>query len=222
MQYLKINNLQNKFGQCDYKGLDLNQFIAGSQIYAQDFSCCLIATNEDITTLPTDVTELQETDYNTQRAQLQAGITSNVGTLDGAKNAKINEMTQAYENAIYGTFTSTAFDGTTQETYSCSQTDQVRINGEVTMAMAVKAGFSTETISWKNVNQDKCVTWTPDAMIKLGTDLHKFVTEKTDYLETLTAYVNSLTSVDDVNKVTFGMTIPSAATASSTSSTQTA
>ena len=129
-------------------------------------------------------------------------------TLEEAKQNKIAELTQEYEKVIYNTFNSNAFDGTTQETYSCSQTDQTRINGGVTMAMAVKAGFSQEPISWKNVNQDKCVVWTADSMIKLGTDLHKFVTKKTDYLEALTSYVNSLTSIDDVNKITWGMAIP--------------
>lgn len=129
-------------------------------------------------------------------------------TLDETKNQKIIEITQAYNSEIYGTFKSNAFDGNTEETYSCSSTDQVRINGEVTMAMAVKAGFSQEPISWKNVNQDKCVDWTADSMIKLGTDLHKFITSKTDYLEALTAYINILTTADDVNKVTWGMTIP--------------
>lgn len=136
--------------------------------------------------------------------------------LASVQQNKISEMTQAYENEIYGTFTSTAFDGSTQETYSCSQTDQVRINGEVTMAMAVKAGFSTETTSWKNVNQTQCVTWTADSMIKLGVDLHKFVTAQTDYLEAITVYINSLTSIDDVNKVTWGMTIPTTNTTTAT------
>lgn len=209
MRYFKIINLINKFEQCDYKGLEINQFIAGSQVYASDNSCCLIATNENITTIPTDVIELQEVDYDTQKTQLLAGIT-NVGTLDGTKNAKISEMTQAYENEIYGTFQSSAFDGKAQETYACSQTDQVRINGEVTMAIAVKAGLSTETISWKNANQTQCVTWTADAMIKLGEDLHSFVTSKTDYLEQLTVYINSLSTMDNINKVTWGMTIPNA------------
>lgn len=212
MRYFKINNLLNQFGQCDYKGIDINQFVEGSQVYAKDMSCCLVATNENITTILSDVTELQESDYITQKAQLQAGV-NNTGTLTGAQQAKISEMTQAYENEIYGTFVSTAFDGTTQETYSCSQTDQVRINGEVTMAMAVKAGFSTEAISWKNVNQTQCVSWTADAMIKLGVDLHAFATFKTDYLEQLTAYINSLTTIEAVNAVTWGMTIPSTTTA---------
>ncbi len=129
-------------------------------------------------------------------------------TLKDTQTLKINEMNIAYQNAIYNTFQSKAFDGQTMETYSCSATDQARINGEVTTALTVKAGYSVEVLSWKNANQDKCVTWTPDQMIKLGADLHNFVAEKTDYLEALTVYINSLTTVDDVNKVTWGMTIP--------------
>jgi hypothetical protein len=209
MIYLKIDNLLNQFGQPDYKGLDINQFVALSQVYAPDFSCCLVKTNQNITTVPTDVTELQEADYNTLKLQFPLGVTS-TGTLPGAQNAKIAEITQEYENQIYGTFASTAFDGATEETYACDATSQMRINGEVTMAMAVKAGFSAEILSWKNANQAQCVTWTAEQMIKLGTDLHSFVTSKTDYLEQLTVYINSLTDINAVNAVTWGMTIPTA------------
>lgn len=137
----------------------------------------------------------------------------NPSNLEDYKKNKLYEVEQAYEKEAYGAFTSTAFDGKTEETYSCSQTDQVRINGEVTMSMAVKAGFSTEPISWKNVNQPQCVPWAADSMIALGVDLHKFETEKSDYLEALTVYINSLTTIDDVNKVTYGMTIPTTTTA---------
>lgn len=80
------------------------------------------------------------------------------------------------------------------------------------MVLAVKANVSQETLSWKNVNQQQCVAWTADQMIKLGTDLHKFVTEKTDYLEALIVYINSITNIDDVNKVTWGMTISTTTT----------
>jgi hypothetical protein len=135
--------------------------------------------------------------------------TSLVGkTLLEIQSIKISQMQDSYNQTIYNTFPSTAFDGKTEETYSCSATDQVRINGEVTVALTVKAGYSSEQLSWKNVNQDNCVTWTADQIIKLGGDLHKFVTDKTDYLESLIVYINKLTNIDDVNKVTWGMTIP--------------
>ncbi|WP_088187534.1 hypothetical protein [Desulfosporosinus sp. FKA] len=70
MKYLKIVNLTNQFGQCDYKGLDIEQFVPGSQAYSTDRSYCLVTTNENITTLPIDVTELQEADYTTQRQSI--------------------------------------------------------------------------------------------------------------------------------------------------------
>lgn len=140
-------------------------------------------------------------------------IQQSIPNINNTKKNKLSEVEQAYKKEAYGTFTSTAFDGKTEETYSCSQTDQVRINGEVTMAMAIKAGFSTEDISWKNVNQPQCVAWTADSMITLGADLHKFETVKADYLEALIVYINSLTTIDDVNKVTYGMAIPTTTTA---------
>lgn len=137
-------------------------------------------------------------------------ITGQVYTmsLQQVQSSKIAQMQDFYNQTIYNTFPSTAWDGTTVETYACDVVSQSRINGEVTVAIAVKQGYSTETLSWKNVNQPQCVTWTADQMIKLGTDLHKFVTSQTDYLEALTVYINSLTTIDAVNAVTWGMTIP--------------
>lgn len=130
-------------------------------------------------------------------------------SLEEVKKSKCEELKQDYEKASYETFTSNAFDGTTVETYSCSATDQVRINGEVTAAMAVLQGYSTEKISWKNINQAACVEWQPKSMVNLGIALHKFVTENTDKLESLISYVNKLSTIEDVQKVTWDTVIPS-------------
>jgi len=67
MKYLKVLNLKNSFGQIDYKGLDINKFIPGSQVYPNDLGSCLVATNEVLETLPIDVEELIEADYFSQR-----------------------------------------------------------------------------------------------------------------------------------------------------------
>jgi len=133
-------------------------------------------------------------------------------TLAEVQASKIAQMNDFYNQAIYNTFASMAFDNATEETYACDATSQMRINGEVTMAMAVKAGFSTEALSWKNTSQPECVTWTADQILKLGIDLHSFVTTQTDNLEALTVYINSLTTVATVNAVTWSMTIPTATT----------
>ena len=74
MLFFKVSNLQTKFGQSDYKGLDISQFISGSQCYAQDMSYCLIATNEIVTITNVDLVELTETDYDTQRQVIESAI----------------------------------------------------------------------------------------------------------------------------------------------------
>ena len=47
MKFIKIDTLLNMFDQPDYKGLDINKFKPGSQVYKQDLSECAIATTED-------------------------------------------------------------------------------------------------------------------------------------------------------------------------------
>jgi hypothetical protein len=67
MKYFKIVNLLNIFGQADYKGLDIEKFIAGSQMYKSDFSECAIATNEETIPVHPELTEISEADYITYR-----------------------------------------------------------------------------------------------------------------------------------------------------------
>lgn len=63
MRYFKINNLKNMFGQCDYKGLDIDKFVPGSQGYSSDVTYCIIATNEESIISNTDLLELTEAQY---------------------------------------------------------------------------------------------------------------------------------------------------------------
>lgn len=70
MKYIKINNFWNQFGQPDYKGLDISKFIAGSKLYPQDKTYAIIATNQDLATLPTDVEEITEGQYTTEKANM--------------------------------------------------------------------------------------------------------------------------------------------------------
>lgn len=95
MKYLKINNLQSKFGQYDYKGLDINQFIPCSQICSIDNTYCLIATNENITTLLTDVVELTEEQYTTERTSIENNIKQ--------KSQSIEDRMSALEIAMANT-----------------------------------------------------------------------------------------------------------------------
>lgn len=71
MKYIKINNFWNQFGQPDYKGLDLSQIIAGSQLYPTGATYALVATNQDLATLPEDVVEITETDYTSEKTAME-------------------------------------------------------------------------------------------------------------------------------------------------------
>lgn len=68
MKHIKINNFYDQFGQPDYKGLDITQIMAGSQLYFDTYFVC--ATNQDLTTLPTDVVEITEEQYTTEKANI--------------------------------------------------------------------------------------------------------------------------------------------------------
>jgi cyclophilin family peptidyl-prolyl cis-trans isomerase len=71
MKYIKINNFLNEFDQPDYKGLDLNKVIPGSQIYSQDLSYAVLATEEEFVTLPTDTNELTQEQYLQEKGSVK-------------------------------------------------------------------------------------------------------------------------------------------------------
>lgn len=75
MKLLKISNLVGQFGgQVDYKGLNIDQFIPGSQVYKHDFSYCIVATFEESTSLHSDVTELTPEQYSVEKQVIIAEI----------------------------------------------------------------------------------------------------------------------------------------------------
>lgn len=71
MKYIKINNFYNTFGQPDYKSLDLSLIISGSQLYPTDATYAVFATNEELTVLPTDVVEITEADYTSEKTAIE-------------------------------------------------------------------------------------------------------------------------------------------------------
>lgn len=65
MKYLKIINI-NPTGMIDYKTLDIEQFVAGTQVYDLENGVCLVQTSQDNFEPHIDVTELTADEYNTQ------------------------------------------------------------------------------------------------------------------------------------------------------------
>lgn len=65
MKYLKIININPK-GVIDYKTLDINQFVAGTQVYDLEKGVCLVQTSQVNFEPHSDIMELTVDEYNTQ------------------------------------------------------------------------------------------------------------------------------------------------------------
>ncbi len=65
MKIVKINNLVDMGGQCDYKGLDINHFVAGKQIYRlyNGANECAIVTRQDDIPAHEDITLIDDAEY---------------------------------------------------------------------------------------------------------------------------------------------------------------
>lgn len=74
MNIIKINNLIKSNGEADYKGLDINKFIAGKQLYSSNFiknnTCMVITLEEDIPTHK-DVKIVTEEEYNLFKEEIK-------------------------------------------------------------------------------------------------------------------------------------------------------
>lgn len=64
MKILKISNILEPHGAIDYKGLDIDKFKAGTQLYSNDLQWCVLYTNEDDYNQHPDIVELGETTYH--------------------------------------------------------------------------------------------------------------------------------------------------------------
>jgi len=64
MTYIKINNLFQPDGMCDYKGLDIDKIVAGTQLYPNDENACYFQFNGSVVSHK-DVKVISLTDYQT-------------------------------------------------------------------------------------------------------------------------------------------------------------
>lgn len=70
MKYVKIINLfPPQGGVCDYKGLDIDLFVAGKQVY--DETTAYIATTEDTIPAHADLVELTEQEYLNYKQEIE-------------------------------------------------------------------------------------------------------------------------------------------------------
>lgn len=68
MQGLKISNLLPEGGgTCDYKGLNIEMFVPGSQIYPNDEQACYVITNEEDIPKHDDIVLISTAEYEAAR-----------------------------------------------------------------------------------------------------------------------------------------------------------
>lgn len=72
MKYVKVINLTNAFGTADYKGLNIEMIIPGSQVYDDTLSLFIGATTEEALPMNADLIEITEEEYKSQKAEIIA------------------------------------------------------------------------------------------------------------------------------------------------------
>lgn len=97
MKYLKIVNFIEPNGDADYKGLDIQQFVAGSQFYDFDNKVCIIITATDDIPNHEEIITLDESQYNDIKTAIEA---SSASTQEKSELEQLKEQVAAQQAAI--------------------------------------------------------------------------------------------------------------------------
>lgn len=95
--YIKVINM-NFNGQIDYKGLNINKFKAGTQVYDFENNVFLVNTNEEVTTT-SDILVITEEEYTHGKEEIlsreipaeSADLEERVNTIEATLNALVGE-----------------------------------------------------------------------------------------------------------------------------------
>lgn len=90
--FVKITNLiykgrGEKHGQADYKGIDIDNIVAGSQAYDHDDNSCTFEVHDDIESTHDDLTILSEAEHNILYNDIQ-----NIPAKKSAETIKITQL----------------------------------------------------------------------------------------------------------------------------------
>lgn len=94
MKFLRINKFKDVFGQPDYKGINIDDFVANSQVFFFDDDYCIIAIDKEFTP-HADIVELDEQGYTTEKEAILTRMKQTTVTLEQqvkelqAQNAQI-------------------------------------------------------------------------------------------------------------------------------------
>ena len=75
MKILRIENYIKQDGSCDYKGLNINQFIGGTQIYLNDEICYVKTDQDDFENHP-EIMEVTDEMYQNEYSKLKTADNS--------------------------------------------------------------------------------------------------------------------------------------------------
>ncbi|AET70755.1 hypothetical protein Desor_5379 [Desulfosporosinus orientis DSM 765] len=95
MKFGKIVNFTNMFGQSDYKNIDINLIVAGSQAYKSDGSCFVFAYDGDIPQHE-DISELTQVQWQEEKMAIDAENSADKQTIE----QKIDDLQSQNAQAI--------------------------------------------------------------------------------------------------------------------------
>lgn len=131
-------------------------------------------------------------------------------SLEQVKQAKCDELENDCTKVKDGGFKSSCLGN--EKTFDSSPENRTLIMGLAMKASLIANGVTLpdSTLDWKAADEPICYAWTPQQMIILGVDLSTFMTNTIKHKEQLQQYVNTLTTAEEVQKVTWDTQIPTA------------
>lgn len=217
-----IKNLITIFGTADYKGLFIDLFIPGSQVYI-DNECILATTEEYYNGLHPDAIELTEEEYSLKRGEIEARFRAEAQTSENRiaslesqntqmlqilsisqpianpteiqdyQTNKILELNTACNNEILGGFSSSATGAVHQYKFDMEYQANMAQEG---MMLALDSTITA--VDWPTVDAG-VVTHSRDQFIQLCKDSKTIKETKLYRYFNLKAQVLAATTIDAVN-----------------------
>lgn len=126
-----------------------------------------------------------------------------VPTLEEIQEAKVNEMNAAQQAVIAEGVDVVLTDGSTEH-FTLTERDQTSLVG---LQGQVAAG--EQNIPWHTSDEEEhCKFYSNADMAKITAMAMEYVTWHVTYFRDLRIYIRALTEIEEVEKVTYGMTIP--------------
>ena len=130
-------------------------------------------------------------------------------SLDDEKNIKSEQIKLQCQETQLGGFHSTAYQGV-DKVYASDLVSQQLITGNATAAASQKAGVESckdDKFMYKAIDEESYNEYTADEIATLGRDLKVFIEQTLIRLGTILKLIESATSIDDLDKITWDMTL---------------